>query len=159
MPTVAFNLMDQWRLNRLQKDDQVDFEYSGTPAGAVLKIMIIQGSAVIDQNTDVTLADITHTEVSGSNYTAGGNAVANATITMDGSGLVKFDGDDPAAWAETPTTGWNLGRQALLVYDDGGAQSTWEIVGYSADFGADEDSRTQDFQIQFDAAGIMTQAR
>ena len=159
MPTVTFNLFDAWRENRMQMDDTVDLEYSGTPAGAVLKMMLASSAVfTVNQNTNVTLADITHTEVTGTGYTTGGNACANASISMDAAGLITVDADDPAAWTENGA-GFTNARRALLVFDNGGAQSTWPVVGYSADFGADEGNDDQDLQIQFGAGGIFTQAR
>lgn len=158
MPSVTFNLMDSFREDFLDGTTTVDLEYSGTPAGAVLRCLICS-ALTIDQNTDVTIADVaTLTEVSGTGYSAGGNALANATVTKDGSGNITVDADDPATWSQD-AAGFSNARFAVIAFDNGGAQSTWPVVGYSADFGSDQGNVDGDFSIAVHTSGLITSAR
>ncbi len=154
---ATFNLMDKFRERFLDAAGGVDLEYSGSPAGAVLK-MALASALTVDQNVDITQADLAvFTEVTGTGYTAGGNACANATVTIDGAGLITVDADDPATWSQN-AGGFADAVRAVLLFDNGGAQTTWEVVGYSDAFAA-AGNVAGDFTVQFAAAGIFTSAR
>lgn len=149
MATV-FNLYDQWR----------DIIADPTRAAAIsgtLKLAIVTASYSVDQNLHDFFSDITN-EVSGTNYTAGGNACATPTWTgPDGAGLLTFDAADPTTWLQN-AAGFSNGRRAILYYDTGVA-ATSRLVGYSADFGADSGNVAGDFSVTFNASGIYTSAR
>lgn len=159
MPTVTFNLMDTFREDRFDAaSPAVDLEYTGTPAGAVLRCLILS-ALTIDQNTDVTIGDCAvFTEVTGTGYPAGGNALDNAIVTLDGSGNVDIDADDPDVWVQDGS-GFTNARFAVIAFDNGGAQSTWPLVGYSADFGADKGNQSGDFTVTLHATGLFRAPR
>jgi len=143
-----WNLYDTWRDNRL---DDTNAAVTGT-----LKVALVLTGYTTDQNLHDFFSDITN-EVSGTNYTAGGNAAASPTYTLSGAGLITFDAADPATWSQSGA-GFSTARRAILYYDTGTA-ATSRLVAYSEDFGADRGNVSGDFSIAFDAAGIYTQAR
>lgn len=145
---AAWNLYDQWRDNRL---DDTNGAVTGT-----LKVALVLGTYTPDQNLHDFFSDITN-EVTGTNYTAGGNAAASPTYTLSGAGLITFDASDPATWSQN-AAGFSTARRAILYYDTAVA-ATSRLVAYSDDFGADRGNVSGDFSIAFDAAGIYTQAR
>ncbi len=158
MPAVTFSLMDKFREKVLDGTGGIDIEYSGTPAGAVLKCLILS-ALTINQNADVTIGDCAvFTEVTGTGYVAGGNALANASVTLDGAGLITVDAADPAIWAQN-AGGFSNARRAVVAFDNGGASNTWEILGFSADFGSDKGNVDGDFTVTINAAGLFTSAR
>lgn len=149
---TTFNLFDQWR----------DYVADPTRAAAVagtLKMAVFKAFAP-DQNLHDFYDDMVAgtNEVSGTGYTAGGNACVTPTWTgPDGAGLMTFDASDPAQWAQD-AAGFTNGRRAILYYDTGVA-TTSRLVGYSNDFGADVGNVAGTLDITFNAAGIYTGPR
>lgn len=155
---TTFHLFDPMRQDILDETSAVDFKYSGTPANDVMHIMLAKATFTFDQNVDVLVSDLAaFTEVSGDNYTAGGNAVDNADVTMDSAGLITVDGDDPDTWLQH-ATGFADAIRAILVMKNAGASSTWPLIGYSDAFTA-AGNVAGDFTVQLNAAGIFTSAR
>jgi len=91
-------------------------------------------------------------EVTGTNYTAGGNACANPAVTVSAN-VIKFDSDDPTTWSQSGT-GFSDARIAVL-YKDTGTAATSNLVAYN-DFGASKGNVDGDFTIELDADGIAT---
>lgn len=148
---INFNLYDQWR------DFAADPGRAAAAAGT-LKLALVKSTYTPDQNLHDFWNDVSATEVSGTNYTAGGNACASPTWTgPDAAGLLTFDASDPATWLQS-ATGFADARRAVLYYDTGTA-TTSRLVGYSNDFGADSGNTAADLSVSFDAAGIYTSAR
>lgn len=150
MPTV-FNLFDNWR--KTAADPARAAAVAGT-----LKMAIFR-AVTPNQNTFDFYDDLVPAtnEVTGTSYTARGNACATITWLMDAAGLITLDAADPAAWAQS-ASGFTLGRRAILYYDTA-VNTTSTLVGYSDDFGADVSNVSGIFSIAFDAAGIYTSAR
>lgn len=147
---TTLNLYDQWR------DIVADPTRAAAVAGT-LKCALVTATYTPDQNLHDFFNDITN-EVSGSNYTAGGNACASPTWTgPDGSGVLTFDASDPAAWAQH-ATGFTNARRAIFYYDTG-VSTTSRLVAYSNDFGADAGNVAGDLSIVLNAAGLYTSAR
>jgi hypothetical protein len=147
---TTFNLYDQWR------DIVADPTRAAAVAGT-LKLAIVTATYSVDQNLHDFFNDITN-EVTGTGYTAGGNACATPTWTgPDGAGLMTFDSADPATWSQN-AAGFSNGRRAILYYDTG-TPSTSRLVGYSNDFGADAGNVAGDFSVTANAAGWYTSAR
>lgn len=148
---VTLNLYDQWR----------DIVADPTRASAIsgtLKCAIVTSAYTPDQNLHDFWDDASANEVSGTNYTAGGNACASPTWTgPDGSGVLTFDASDPATWSQSGS-GFSNGRRAILYYDTG-VGSTSRLVGYSNDFGADSGNVAGDFTVTLNASGIYTSSR
>lgn len=149
--STPFNLYDQWR--DIVADPTRSAAISGT-----LKMAIVTGSYTPDQNAHDFWNDASANEVSGTGYTAGGNACASPTWSgPDGSGVLTFDASDPATWSQN-ASGFSNGRRAILYYDTG-TSSTSRLVGYSDNFGADSGNVAGDLSITFNASGIYTSPR
>ena len=58
--------------------------------------------------------DLSLLEVSGTNYTAGGNAAANPSVTQTTT-ITKFDIDDPATWVQNGSGPANA--KAAILYE------------------------------------------
>ena len=150
MPAVTFNLYDQFRKNSFNGGD-VDFD------AATLKMATVTSGYTPNQNTDDFFDDVSASEVTGTGYTAGGQATANGISTVDGAGLVTVDADDPATITQN-AGGFSNGRRNVW-YDDTGVESTSRLVGFSNDFGSDQGNVDGDFSTTFNAAGAFTSAR
>lgn len=149
---TTFNLFDTWR--KTVADPTRAAAISGT-----LKLAIFKAFTP-DQNLHNFYSDMVPAtnEVTGTNYTARGNAAATPTWTgPDGAGLLTFDAADPATWLQS-ASGFTLGRRAILYYDTG-VDATSRLVGYSADFGADVSNVAADVIVSFNVAGIYTAPR
>ena len=149
---TTFNLYDQWR------DIVADPTRAAAVAGT-LKMAIFK-AITPDQNLHDFYDDLVAAtnEVTGTGYTAGGNACATPTWTgPDAAGLLTFDAADAATWAQN-AAGFSNGRRAILYYDTG-VSTTSRLVGFSNDFGADSGNVAGDFSVSFNAAGIYTAAR
>lgn len=148
---VTFNLYDEWR--EAVGDPARSAAISGT-----LKLAIVTSAYTPDQAAHDFWDDVSASEVSGTGYTAGGNACASPTWTDGGAGgTLTFDANDPATWSQN-AGGFSNGRRAILYYDTG-TPGTSRLVGYSNDFGADAGNVAGDFSVTFNASGIYTSAR
>jgi hypothetical protein len=152
MPSVTFNLYDKFREGSFD-GNAVDFE---SPGGNGIKCALVTGSYTPDQNAHDFFDDITN-EVSGTGYTAGGNVMSNGAATVDGSGNVTVDLDDPATWTQD-ASGFSNARRAIIYHDTGTASSS-RLIGYSNDFGSDQGNDSGDFSISVNASGLFTSAR
>ena len=150
MPAVAFNLYDLYRRDCFN-GGALDID------AASLKMMVVTSAYSVNQNAHNFVDDVIANEVTGTGYTARGNACAVGTVTMDAAGLITVDCDDPAVWTQN-AAGFSNARRAIL-YDDTGTNGTSRLVGYSADFGADKGNVDGDFTVTINAAGIYTAAR
>jgi hypothetical protein len=147
---TTLNLYDPWR------DIIADPTRAAAIAGT-LKCAIVTGIYTPDQNLHDFFGDITN-EVSGTGYTAGGNACASPGWTgPDGSGVLTFDASDPATWSQNGA-GFSTGRRAIFYYDTG-TPGTSRLLGYSDDFGADSGNVAGDFSVTINASGIYTSSR
>lgn len=153
MPSVTFNLYDKFREGCFD-GNEINFE---SPGGNGIKCAVVTGSYTPDQNLHDFWNDVSANEVSGTGYTAGGNVMSNGTVTVNGSGLVTVDIDDPATWSENGA-GFSNGRRAI-IYHDTGTASTSRIIGYSNDFGSDQGNANGDFSVAVNASGLFTSAR
>jgi hypothetical protein len=150
---MAWNLYDPFRENQIDGSGGFDME---TPGGNGIKVALVTNTYTPNQNTHDFWDDITN-EVTGSNYTAGGNQCTSPAVTMDGSGLITFDAADPATWSQH-ATGFSNARRAI-IYEDSGVSTTSSLIAYSDAFSADRGNVDGDFSITFDAAGVFTSAR
>lgn len=120
--------------------------------------MLVTASYTPNQNTDQFVTTPIASEVTGTGYTARGNACATPTWTgPDGAGLMTFDASDPAIWAQN-AAGFSTARRAVLYYDTG-TDGTSTLVAYTDDFGAAAGNVAGDFVILFNVAGIYTAPR
>ena len=115
-----------------------------------VKIMLVGSAYTPNIDTHAKRSDVTN-EVSGTGYTAGGIALVNKTVTMNTtSDKGVFDADDLTISNATITA-----RGAVLYKARGGVSSADELIAY-LDFGADITSTAGNFNIAFDANGIIT---
>lgn len=147
---TTLNIYDQWR-------DTVADPARAAAISGTLKMAIVTGSYTPNQNTHDFWNDVSANEVSGTNYTAGGNALATPTWTMSAAGLGTFDASDPATWSQSGA-GFSNGRRAIIYYDTG-VTTTSTLVAYSNDFGADTGNVAGDLTITLNASGIYTAPR
>ena len=103
-----------------------------------LKIALFTSSATLSA---ATTAYSTTNEVSGTGYSAGGNALTGAVISADGTtAIVDFDN---TTWASSTIT-----ARGALIYNSSKANRAIAVL----DFGSDKTSTDGDFTIQFPAA-------
>lgn len=115
-----------------------------------IKLMLVGSGYTPNIDTHTKRSDVT-SEVSGAGYTSGGVALANKTVTMNTtSDKGVFDADDVTFSTATITA-----RGAVLYKARGGASSADELIAY-LDFGSDITSTAGNFNITFDANGILT---
>jgi hypothetical protein len=118
-----------------------------------IKLMLVTSAYTPNIDTHTKRSDVTN-EVVGTGYTAGGVTLAGKTVTQnntDNTGV--FDADNITIPTSTITA-----RAGVLYKSRGGASSADELIGY-LDFGSDIISTTGDFNITFNAAGILTLAQ
>lgn len=152
MPAVTFNLYDKFRQKQASGNGAVNLE------SLAVKAMAVTGTYTPDQNLHDFRDDLGANEVAGSNYTAGGNTLANPVVTLSAGGLVTVDFDDPAVWLQH-ASGFSNGRRFVLYIARGGLASADELIGYSNDFAADKGNVEGDFSMTVNASGLFTGAR
>ena len=110
----------------------------GNLAAQTLKCALYTNAATLDATTSVY---ITGNEVSGGNYTTGGNTLANVAISVDGTTAI-FDADNVTFPNAT------ISAQAALLYNANNANSAIAIL----DFGGVKTSTNGTFELQFPTA-------
>jgi hypothetical protein len=117
-------------------DGEMDFSSN---TSQTFKIALYTSSATLSA---ATTAYATTNEVSGTNYTAGGNTL---TISANpaSTGTTAFLDFADTTWTDAPIT-----ARGALIYKSGGTNPAVAVL----DFGADKTSTAGDFQVQFPAA-------
>jgi len=110
----------------------------GNLAAQTLKCALYTNAASLAANTSVY---ITGNEVSGGNYTTGGNTLANVAITVDGTTAI-FDADNVTFPNAT------ISAQAALLYNNSNANAAIAVL----DFGGVKTSTNGTFELQFPTA-------
>ena len=111
-----------------------------------IKIMLVTSSYTPDFGAHDFKADVSN-EISGTNYTAGGNTLSSLALTQTG-GTIKFDAAD-TSWSSATITD----ARGAVIYDD--TLTDDPLIAY-IDFGADFSSSNGTFTIAFNAGGIFT---
>jgi len=111
-----------------------------------IKIMLVTSSYTPDFGAHDFKADVSN-EVSGTNYTAGGNTLSSLALTQTG-GTIKFDAAD-TSWSSATITD----ARGAVIYDD--SLTDDPLIAY-IDFGANYSSTNGTFTIAFNAGGIFT---
>ena len=111
-----------------------------------IKIMLVTSSYTPDFGAHDFKGDVSN-EVSGTNYTAGGNTLGSVTLTQTG-GTIKFDAAD-TSWSSATITD----ARGAVIYDD--SLTDDPLIAYIA-FGANYSSSNGTFTIAFNAGGIFT---
>jgi hypothetical protein len=100
--------------------------------------------------------NLSSSEVSGTNYTAGGNATANNSV-VESAGTVTFDADNPATWTQHASGPTNI--KTAVLYND--TDSGKRVIGF-IDMTGDGTSAISlvdgDITVAFNASGIFTLA-
>ena len=114
----------------------------GNLAAQTLKCALYTNAASLAANT---AAYITGNEVSGGNYTTGGNTLANVAISVDGTTAI-FDADNVTFPNAT------ISAQAALLYNNSNANAAIAVL----DFGGVKTSTNGTFELQFPTANATT---
>ena len=113
-----------------------------------IKCMLVT-SAYTPAITNLFKSDVTN-EVTGTNYTAGGNALTTKVTSVDNvNNWGAFTADNVTYSNSTVTA------RGAVLYKDTGVASTSPLIGY-IDFVTDKSSSASDFVIQWNTAGILT---
>jgi hypothetical protein len=104
----------------------------------IIKIALFTSSATLDASTT---AYSTTNEVSGTGYTAGGNTLAGAAISLSGSTAIVDFSD--TTWSSATIT-----ARGALIYNSSKADRAIAVL----DFGSDKSSTNGDFTVVFPAA-------
>lgn len=94
--------------------------------------------------------DITD-EISGGNYTAGGDTIDNASVTQDNTNDLAYINGDDVTWTSVTFTDARYG----IIYKSTGTASTSPLIGY-VDFGANKTITDGTFTISWHASGIIS---
>lgn len=129
-------------LNALNNDLALDLD--DTTAGR-FKAMLVTSAYTPDFGAHDLKADVTN-EVSGTGYSAGGEALASVTCTQ-AAGTITWDADD-VTWTSSTIT-----ARGAVIYDD--SLTDDPLICY-IDFGSDQSSTSGDFTLSFNASGIFT---
>ena len=113
-----------------------------TGTGNVFKIALYTSSATLSA---ATTTYSTSNEVSGTNYTAGGNTLTNVTPTTSSTTALTDFAD--TTWSSSTIT-----ARGALIYNSSTTAGTADRAVVVLDFGADKTSTSGDFVIQFPAA-------
>lgn len=104
----------------------------------VIKMALYTSSATLDASTTVYS---TTDEVTGTGYTAGGNTLTGAAVTLDGAtAVVDFN--------DTQWTSATITARGALIYNSSKANKAIAIL----DFGADKTCTSGTFTVTFPAA-------
>jgi len=110
----------------------------------VIKIALYTSSATLGAGT-TTYTTSNEVSSSGTNYTAGGNTLTGAAVTLDGTTTI-VDFDD-TTWSSSTIT-----ARGALIYNSSKSDKAIAVL----DFGADKTSTNGDFTISFPAATAAT---
>ena len=116
-------------------DGEMDFSSN---TSQTFKIALYTSSATLDATTT---AYSTSNEVSGTNYSAGGNTLTVTAPTT--SGTTAFLDFSDTTWATATIT-----ARGALIYQSGGSNPAVAVL----DFGSDKTTTSSDFTVQFPTA-------
>lgn len=143
-----------WILYHRWLEAQVDGNLANTPVdfdSDTLKIGLATVSYGPDAAADSIWADVESNEVGPApNYTAGGEALVNRTVTLS-NGVVTLDNSADLTWPQNGS-GFADARYAIL-YKDAGAPAASPLIAY-VDFGSDKGTVVGGLTLQFN--GIIT---
>lgn len=147
---MAWVPFDYYLKKLLTQDDAIDHDAAGT----TVKIALVTSTGAPNRATHDFWNDLSGNEVSGSNYIAGGNAIANKTVSV-ASNIITFDADDPATWSQH-ASGFSNARYAILYKDTGNVATSPLMMYY--DLGSDKGNVSGDLTLQLATDGIATLA-
>jgi hypothetical protein len=134
-----------WYGNALLKALSKEINFSSD----TIKVALTTSAYTPNQDTHAYFSDITN-EVTGTGYTAGGQALASKTATYTGAtNIITLDAAD-VTWASSTIT-----ARYAIIYDDSPATAATKPLLAYVDFGADQTSTNGNFSIVWDANGIL----
>ena len=113
-----------------------------------IKVALCTSTYTPDQDAHVFFSDVTN-EITGTGYTAGGQALANKTLTYNASTNVTTFTADNTTWSSSTLT-----ARYAVIYKSTGTASTSPLIAY-IDFGSNQSSSNGNFTIQWNASGIV----
>lgn len=143
---MALTLYDNFRL-KMMNGNAINF----ATAGDTIKVAFTTVTYSPTQATDSFWSTPQTNEVSGTNYTAGGSALASKTLNL-ASGTVTFDAADVTFTQNA--AGFSNG-QIVVLYKDTGTASTSPLIAYD-NRGASFGNVAGDLTVQWNASGIIT---
>lgn len=117
-----------------------------------IKVMLVSSAFTPSATGHSTKTSVT-SEVSGTNYTAGGATLGSVTVA-DSSGVITFAAAD-TVWTSSGS-GFSTARYAI-IYKDTGTAGTSTLIGW-VDFGINCNNTSANFTIQWSTSGIATWA-
>lgn len=115
-----------------------------------IKVMLVSSAYTPNQDTHDYLDDVVASEISGTGYTAGGQALTGKTVSYDaGTNVCILDAND-VTWASSTIT-----ARYAVIYDDAGATNSQKALVAYIDFGSDQSSTSGNFTVTWDATGIV----
>lgn len=115
-----------------------------------IKVALVASTYTPDQDVHDYWDDVVSHEVTGTGYTAGGEALSSKTSTYDaGTNVTVLDAAD-VTWASSTITA----RYAVIYNDSGATNAQKALLGY-VDFGSNQSSSNGNFTITWDATGII----
>jgi len=113
-----------------------------------MTVMLLSNANAPDQDADDYISDLDGDEVSGTGYTADGQALASYTQATS-ENVCTFDAAN-TTWSNSTIT-----AQFAVVYYNTGTNTNSPVMCW-VDFGTDESSSGGDFTINWNASGIAT---
>lgn len=138
---------NKWQEQALNGTGAIDWDTD------TIKVMLVNSTYTPAPTTDNFIDDIDTDEVTGTNYTAGGETIETISVT-ESTGVTTVDGDD-VTWLQSGS-GFANARYAV-IYKDTGTPATSPVVGY-IDLVTDKSNVNGDLTIQWGASGIFTQS-
>lgn len=135
---MASGIYNRFKANLMNKE--VDLEAD------VIRVALMTTSHSFTA-TDNVFADVSANEISGTGYTANGEALANKAVTQ--AATTKFDADD-TAWTTATFTTFHA-----VIYDD--TLTNNDLIA-SIDFGGEQQVTAANFTIAWHTDGIITLA-
>lgn len=116
-------IFDKFITNQLDAD-ATNFAAAG---GSTIKIALVTNATAPAEATHEFLSSFT--EVSGTNYTAGGYTLANKTLSGPTAGVTTFGNTVNPSWAQN-ATGFSNAYYAVM-YRDTGVAATSPVIMYA----------------------------
>lgn len=115
-----------------------------------IRVLLVSSSYAPNQDAHDYLDDVSAYEVTGTGYTAGGQALTGKTVTYDAANNVLVLDAADVTWANSTITA----RYAVIYNNTGAAAGSKALIGY-IDLISDQASNNGNFTIEWDASGIL----
>jgi len=123
--------------------NSIDFEND------TIRVALLDNNHSNDVDNQEFFADVNANEVSGTGYSAGGQALSNVSTSQDNTDDEGVFDADNVTWGNS-----TISAYYAVIYKDTGNASTSPIIGI-IDFGGEKSSDNGDFTIDWDTEGIV----